>query len=235
MTHPQTAPVLAVALDFSDLDEALTVARAVRPWCPIAKVGLQLYTSVGPGAVRALVDEGHEVFLDLKLHDIPNTVRRAAEAAGRIGASFLTAHAAGGAEMLAAAVSGFEAGRAPLVDRGNAGVLAVTVLTSEPDPPSGLVEERCRLAASTGCAGVVCAGAEILTARAVSPELVVLVPGIRAAGQSTDDQARVTTPGDAARAGASVLVVGRTVTAASDPAAAAASIAAEVAWAISPG
>jgi orotidine-5'-phosphate decarboxylase len=244
-------PALAIALDVPDLDGALRLARAVRPWFDIAKVGLQLFTEVGPSAVVALLEEGFEIFLDLKLHDIPNTVERAAAAAGRLRVSLLTAHAAGGEKMLAAAVAGFSEGRtaagvtSPEVVSGSpagtdgqrgmparSGILAVTVLTSEPDPPAGIVGERCRLAAGTGCAGVVCAAAEISTARAVSPDWVVLVPGIRAAGQGTDDQARAATAADAARAGASVLVIGRSVTKSSDPASAAAALAAEVAGAV---
>jgi orotidine-5'-phosphate decarboxylase len=228
---------LAIALDVPDLDHALKLAREVRPWFPIAKVGLQLFTEVGPPAVGALVEEGFEVFLDLKLHDIPNTVGRAATAAGRLGASLVTAHGAGGEQMLAAAVAGFSEGRsaAGLPAQGPAlgpGILAVTVLTSEPDPPPALVAERCRLASDTGCAGVVCAAAEISTARAVSSDWVVLVPGIRAEGQASDDQARVATAATAARAGASVLVIGRAVTKSSDPAAAAAAVAEEVAGAV---
>jgi orotidine-5'-phosphate decarboxylase len=222
-------PLLAIALDFSDLDEALAVARAVHPWCEIAKVGLQLFTSVGPAAVGALVNEGYEVFLDLKLHDIPNTVGRAAAAAGRAGASLVTAHGAGGEQMLAAAVAGYAEGR-PGGGIGW-GILAVTVLTSEPNPPLGAVADRCHLALETGCAGVVCAAAEIEVARSVSEQLIVLVPGIRSADGPRHDQARVATAGAAARAGASVLVAGRVVTQSPDPARAAAALAAEVAGA----
>jgi orotidine-5'-phosphate decarboxylase len=220
-------PVLAIALDFSDLDEALAMARTVHPWCEIAKVGLQLFTSAGPAAVGALLDEGYEVFLDLKLHDIPNTVGRAAAAAGQAGASLVTAHGAGGEQMLAAAVAGFAETR-PGGGVGR-GILAVTVLTSEPDPPPGAVAERSHLALETGCAGVVCAGADVAVARSVSEDLVVLVPGVRGADDPRHDQARVATAGAAARAGASVLVAGRIVTQSPDPARAAAALAAEVA------
>jgi orotidine-5'-phosphate decarboxylase len=218
---------LAIALDFSDLEAALAVARAVHRWCAIAKVGLQLFTSVGPAAVEALAEEGYEVFLDLKLHDIPNTVGHAAAAAARAGAALVTAHGAGGEQMLAAAVAGYADGR-PAAAPGE-GILAVTVLTSDPHPAAGLVLERARLAADTRCVGVVCAAAEISAARSVSDSFTVLVPGIRSAGQATDDQARVATPAAATQAGASVLVLGRAVTRSQDPPAAAAAIADEVA------
>lgn len=229
-------PALAIALDVSDLNEALRLAEEVHPWCDVAKVGLQLFTSAGPPAVEALVETGYKVFLDLKLHDIPNTVAGAARAAGRLGASLLTVHAAGGEQMLRAGVDGFAEGRsaAGLAPRQAVGMLAVTVLTSEPDPSAGLVAERCKLALVSGCAGVVCAAAEIGTARSVLPEEgIVLVPGIRSAGQANDDQVRVATAGVAARAGASILVVGRAVTNAADPAQAAAALAAEVEEAVS--
>lgn len=219
-------PRLALALDVDDLGEAVALARRLRRWCPVAKVGLQLFCSAGPGAVTALVDEGLEVFCDLKLHDIPSTVAGAAQQVGRIGARYLTLHAAGGVAMLRAGADALAAGAA-------AGghppptVLAVTVLTSEPEASSDLVSRRAAAGAAAGCGGLVCAASDLSAARAAAPGLLAVVPGIRAAGGERHDQARVATARQAAAAGADLLVVGRALTAASDPERAAADLVAE--------
>jgi orotidine-5'-phosphate decarboxylase len=184
------------------------------------KVGLQLYTAEGPRVVEWLRGAGKRVFLDLKLHDIPNTVRGAAQSAASLGVELLTVHAVGGAPMLRAAVDG--AG-------GSTGILAVTVLTSmtqgDLEASRGHTVESvgvevlrlAGLAAQAGAHGIVCAGTEVSAVRAAHGEaLRTLVPGIRLGGAPAHDQARVMTPREAAKAGASYVVIGRTVTAADD-------------------
>jgi orotidine-5'-phosphate decarboxylase len=223
-SHDTARDHLALALDVGDLDAALALAEQVQPWFGIAKVGFELYAEAGPDAFRVLQDKGFRVFADLKLHDIPNTVNRAARVLGRAGVDFLNFHAAGGEEMVRAGVEGLAEGAR---DAGLARVpvsLAVTVLTS--DPNIDAMDERLRIAAAAGCTGVVCAGSDVERAR--THLLRTMVPGIRPAGSAHDDQARVDTPGDAIARGADWLVIGRAVTRADDPAAAAAAVAAEV-------
>jgi orotidine-5'-phosphate decarboxylase len=215
---------LALALDVGDLAAALAIAEQVQPWFGIAKVGFELYAEAGPDAFRALQDKGFRVFADLKLHDIPNTVNRAARVLGRTGVDFLNFHAAGGEDMVRAGVEGLAEGAR---DAGLAHApvsLAVTVLTSDPNVDA--MDERLRVAAAAGCDGVVCAGSDVTRARAHA--LRTMVPGIRPAGAAHDDQARVDTPGDAIARGADWLVIGRAVTRADDPATAAAEVVAEV-------
>jgi orotidine-5'-phosphate decarboxylase len=226
-----TRPRLALALDVDDLVDALRLARRLVPWFGIAKVGLELFTASGPDAVSSLAAEGYEVFLDLKMHDIPTTVGRAARVAGALGAGYLTVHTAGGEAMVAAAVDGARAGAA------SAGVaapmvLGVTVLTSEVDAAPALLAQRCAVAVSARCGGVVCAATDLDVVRRSAPGLITVVPGVRPAGAGTDDQARIATPSAAVAGGADVLVVGRAVTAADDPQAAATSVAGEVAAAL---
>jgi len=203
---------LALALDVGDLDAALAVAQRVQPWFGVVKVGFELYAEAGPGAFEALQDKGFRVFADLKLHDIPTTVERAARVLGRRGVDMLNFHAAGGADMLRAGVVGLatgarEGGHAPPI------ALAVTVLTSDPNVDA--LVSRLDLARDAGCDGVVCAGTDVELAR--TRGLRTMVPGIRLAGGATHDQARVDTPGDAIARGAEWLVIGRTVTGADDP------------------
>jgi orotidine-5'-phosphate decarboxylase len=219
VTEPRD--VLALGLDVGDLTVALQLSSRLRPWFSVAKVGLELFTAAGPAAVEGLVEDGWAVFLDLKLHDIPNTVGRAATQAGALGATYLTAHAAGGEAMLRAAVDGF-----------GEGVLGVTVLTSAPEAPAELVASRAALAARAGCTGAVCAGSDLVTVAAAAPDLMTVVPGIRLAGAPTNDQARVATPAEALSNGARLLVIGRTVTAAANPELAAAKVASEVGQAL---
>lgn len=210
---------LALALDVDDMVEALRVAQRLRPWFGVAKVGMELFCAAGPEVVSALIAEGFEVFLDVKLHDIPTTVGKAARVVGALGPRYVTVHTQGGQPMLEAAVEGTKIGaaasgvRAPLV-------LGVTVLTSEPGPSAQRVAERARLAAGAGCQGFVCAASDLAAARTAAPDLLAVVPGIRPAGTSADDQARPSTPAEALRMGADVLVVGRAVSAAPDPEAA---------------
>ncbi len=188
-------------------------------------MGLELFIGAGPEGVEALSDEGFAVFLDLKLHDIPTTVRRAAARARVIGATYLTIHAAGGRDMVEAGVEGFGAGPG--------GVLAVTVLTSEKRAPESVITGRAELAAAAGCYGVVCAASDLRVVRGAAPGLVTVVPGIRLPGASEDDQARAATPSAAISAGAGLLVIGRTVTATLDPTQAARRVTEDVAAALS--
>ena len=213
----------ALALDTADLAGALALARTLHPWFGVAKVGLELFGAAGPAAVRAVRDEGFDVFLDLKLHDIPNTVGRAARALGTLGARWVTVHAAGGAEMLRAGVDGLAAApRPPGTDPPQ--VLAITVLTSDAEASPDVLQQRARLAADAGCGGVVCAAGDLPQIRAAAPDLLRAVPGIRPPGAAADDQSRVATPTAAVAAGADILVIGRPVTAAADPARAAAAL-----------
>jgi orotidine-5'-phosphate decarboxylase len=192
------------------------------------KVGLELFAAEGPPAVHAAAALGRPVFLDLKLHDIPNTVEGAARSAAALGASLLTVHASGGPRMVEAAVRG--AG-----DRVR--VLAVTVLTSLDDeqlarvglagPAPAAVVRLARLAVEAGAGGLVCSPLEVAQVRAaVGPGPLLVVPGVRPPGSAAGDQARVAAPAEAVRAGADVLVLGRPLREAPDPAAAARAIAA---------
>lgn len=199
---------LAIALDVDDLDLARLMADAVRPWMGVAKIGLELYSTAGPSAVAAMIDRGYEVFADLKFHDIPTTVGRAAAKLGRTGARWLTVHTVGGADMLRAGVEGLAEGSG-----GAAQVLGVTILTSDADRSRDVLEKRVALARDAGCGGVICSAADLPVVNEVAPELKRVVPGIRLPGSSHNDQASVATPEAAIAAGASILVIGRAVTA----------------------
>lgn len=215
---------LALALDTADLDEATALAARLAPWFSVAKVGLELFAAAGPAAVEALVAAGTDVFVDLKLYDIPTTVRRAARVLAARGAAYVTVHSAGGAAMLRACVEGLAegaAGTAPVA-------LGVTVLTSDPEAPAALLEERAAAVAAAGCGGLVCAARDLAVVRAAAPGLRAVVPGIRPAGAPRHDQARAATPAEAVAGGAALLVVGRAVTGAADPEAAAAAVSTEV-------
>lgn len=214
---------LALALDVGGLPEAMALAERLEPWFATAKVGLELYAEAGPAVFDHLHGAGFAVFADLKLHDIPNTVGRAARVLGRRGVEFLTLHAAGGVEMLRAAVDGSREG-ARDVGSSPPIVLGVTVLTSDAD--TSALAERLEWASESGCGGVVCAATDIGAARSLG--LRTMVPGVRLAGGDAHDQARVTTPADAITRGADWLVVGRAVTDAADPEAAAAEVCASV-------
>jgi len=221
---------ICAALDFPSWRDAEPFARAVAPAVGMLKVGLELYVAEGPAVVRAAAALGRPVFLDLKLHDIPNTVEGAARSAARSGASLLTIHASGGPEMVRAAVRGAGPG---------VRVLAVTVLTSMDagtldavglaGPPAAAVVRLARLAVEAGAGGIVCSPLEVAAVRAaVGTGPLLVIPGVRPAGASLDDQSRVATPAEAVRAGADVLVIGRPLREGGDPAAAAARIAAEI-------
>lgn len=221
---------LAVALDLPDLDTAEQLAKDVSPWIGIAKVGLELYSAAGPDAVAHMRALDLEVFADIKLHDIPTTVGRAARVLGRQGVRFLNFHAAGGIDMLRAGVEGLAEG-AREGGHPDPTPIAVTVLTSDPDP--GAFEERLARAIASGCRGVVCSVDEVERVHAARPDFVTIVPGVRFADGARHDQARVGTPEHVARVGGNVLVLGRAVTRADDPRAAAERVSAEVAHALS--
>ncbi|MEV0296989.1 orotidine-5'-phosphate decarboxylase [Nocardia sp. NPDC050710] len=222
---------LAIALDTSDLGTALALAKAVQPHIGVAKVGLQLFSAAGHDAVRAIQDLGMDVFLDVKLHDIPNTVYGASTVLGSLGVQYLTVHAAGGKAMLQAAVKGLEEG-ADAAGMPTPTVLAVTVLTSAPDATPALLNERLADAVTANCGGIVCAATDLPVIRNTAPDILTVVPGIRPTGSPVHDQQRIATPAEAIHAGANILVIGRAVATAEDPAAAAEAIAAEVAHVI---
>ena len=219
---------LAVALDVDDAVLALRLGRELSPWIGVAKVGLELYTAAGPDIVGGLLDLGLDVFCDLKLHDIPTTVGKAARVVGSLGARYLNFHAQGGVAMLTAGVDGFLGGasdaglRAPTA-------LAVTILTSDGDAPPHILGKRVQAALEAGCGGVVCAASDVHEVKQLGPRLLAVTPGIRPAGADVHDQARAATPESAVAAGSDLLVLGRAVTHAEDPAAAASAIAEAVA------
>lgn len=221
---------LVLALDVGDLAAAEAMAARVGEWFGVAKVGLELFIEAGPAAFTRFQDLGFAVFADLKLHDIPNTVGRAARVLGRAGVDIANFHAAGGIDMMTAAIAGLREGAA---DAGHAppAAIAVTVLTSEPDARA--FPDRLQAAVDAGCDGIVCSALEVAAGAAAG--MRTMVPGIRPAGAAHDDQARVATPAAAIADGATWLVIGRAVTAAADPAAAAAAVHAEVAAALGGG
>ena len=229
---------LIVALDVRSQADALAMAENLEGVCHWFKVGLELFIAAGPAVVESLASRGHAVFLDLKLHDIPNTVAGAVRSAGSLGARMLTIHAAGGPAMLAAAVdaaAGMDA--APEL-------LAVTVLTSMNQaqiaaigvarPPAEQVDLLARMGLEAGFRGFVCSPREVAAVRSLTgPRGVLVIPGIRPAGAAIGDQQRIATPAQALLDGASYLVVGRPVTQAADPAGAAEAIVREMAEALS--
>jgi orotidine-5'-phosphate decarboxylase len=233
---------LAVALDLPDRAALLALARRVAPEAGVLKIGLEAFVGEGPSLVSALAESGAGLFLDLKLHDIPNTVSRAAAAAVRTGASIVNCHALGGGEMMKAFGDGARAAAAKAGQRAPT-LIAVTILTSldaaavravglEGSPREAALR-LATLAKESGLDGVVCSAEEIETIRAaIGRDFFLVVPGIRPRGDATGDQRRVATPSAAIRAGADLLVVGRPITGASDPAAAARAIVAEIAAAL---
>lgn len=217
---PAVRARLALALDIDDLVAAIRLGRELNGYFGVAKIGLELYSAAGPEAIGAIADLGYDVFLDLKLHDIPTTVGKAARVLGALGVRYLTMHAHGGVEMLRAGAHGLREGAA------NAGLaepnsLAVTVLTSDGDAPAHIMPKRVMLAAEAGCSGVICAVGDLDEVYHYAPRLLRVTPGIRFPGDTVDDQARAAAPGDALAGGADLLVVGRAVTGAPDPVAAA--------------
>jgi orotidine-5'-phosphate decarboxylase len=227
---------LILALDVPTREAAAPVLRQLRGSLRWVKIGLQMFTAYGPDYVRAVADEGFNIFLDLKLHDIPNTVAKAVESLAPLPIGMLTLHTAGGREMMAAARA------AQLQTKPDLLLLGVTVLTSmdasglqeigvNVSAPDAQVARLGRLAIDAGLRGLVCSPLEVPLLRTQLPADVQLVtPGIRPAGESGgDDQKRVMTPAEAARAGSSYIVVGRPILKAKDPAAAARAILADLA------
>jgi orotidine-5'-phosphate decarboxylase len=215
------SPII-VALDSQTSAEALALAAQLTPQQCRLKVGKELFTAAGPAVVEALQQRGFEVFLDLKFHDIPNTVGAACRVAAALGVWMLDVHAAGGPAMLAAARAAVDTVQRPPL------LVAITILTSlgESDlacvglagPVAQAVERLAKLARDCGLDGVVCSAAEAQQLRAMLPQDFALVtPGIRPAGSASNDQVRVVTPGDALRQGSTYLVIGRPVTQAPDP------------------
>ncbi len=219
---------LALVLDVDDVVLALRLAHELAPWFGVVKVGLELFSAAGPDSVTSLTDAGFKVFLDLKLHDIPTTVRKSARVIGALGASYLTLHAQSGPVMLRAGVEGLEEG-ARAAGLGKPTALAVTILTSDGGAPAHILGRRVTAAMESGCGGVVCAAADVHEAKQLAPRLVTVVPGIRMPSGNPHDQARSATPREALAAGADLLVIGRTVTAAADRPAAAAALVASLA------
>ncbi|MFL6689590.1 MAG: orotidine-5'-phosphate decarboxylase [Alphaproteobacteria bacterium] len=224
---------LIVALDFPDSAAALKCVEQLAGSVSWFKVGLELFLASGDSIVRELKQRGHSIFLDLKLHDIPNTVSSAIRSLARLEPDLLTVHAAGGRAMLTAAA---EAARSlPRPPR----LLAVTVLTSvdaaalaETGVPAAPVEQvlrLARLAAECGIEGMVCSPAEAAAVHSALPQALLVTPGIRPAGSDAGDQKRIATPQFALAAGSSMLVIGRPITAAPDPKAAAQAILADMA------
>lgn len=234
MVRPLADPPIVVALDVPGAEEAVRLAQSVSPAVGGFKIGLELLMGPGPGLVGLLDRLGKPVFVDAKLHDIPHTVERAARQLGMAGARWVTVHAAGGTDMLEAAVEGLAAGA-----RGRpAGILAITVLTSlndamlahsgVPVTAGRLTSKRARLALDAAVEGVVCSVKELGVVNDVAPTLAKVTPGIRPSGEWADDQQRVATPEEALARGADLLVIGRPITRADDPRAAAEAIVASL-------
>lgn len=222
MTETVGADRLAVALDVESLDEAEALAARLAGHVGVFKVGLELFGAHGPEAVRRIGAHG-PVFLDLKLHDIPTTVQRAARVLGSLGIDFVTFHAHGGVEMLQAGVEGAIDG-AESAQVAAPTPLAVTVLTSDDTAPGHILAQRVRSALGAGCAGLVCAVADVAEARTMEPSLLIAATGIRAPGQPAHDQRRVATPAEAFTAGADLVVLGRSISLSDDPAGTAAAL-----------
>lgn len=236
MSGPGFANPVFAALDTPDLSRALELAAAVKPHVGGLKVGLEFITALGPEGVAKIVALGLPVFADTKFHDIPNTVAGAARAIARLGVAMFNVHASGGEAMMRAAKDA-----AAQIDP-EVKMIAVTVLTSLADADletvgqaasaAEQVKRLAKLTRSAGLDGVVCSPKEIALVReSCGPGFLIVTPGIRPAGAELSDQRRVTAPAEAVRAGADVLVIGRPITAARDPAQAAAAIAAEIAGA----
>lgn len=226
-------PKVIVALDFSAPADALALIERIDPQQCRVKIGKELFTRAGPGLVEQVIAKEFDVFLDLKYHDIPNTVAAACAAAADLGVWMVNVHASGGRRMMEAAADRlFQFQGRPLL-------IAVTVLTSLGaddiaevgfnGSPQDNVSRLAGLAGDCGLDGVVCSPLEVERLRdEQGPDFALVTPGVRPAGAATDDQTRVMTPADAIRAGASYLVVGRPITASSDPLASLAAIDAEV-------
>lgn len=214
---------LCVALDVDDLVDAVRIAKDLSPWFGVAKVGLELYTAAGTDAIAALTGLGYDVFVDLKMYDIPTTVEKASRVLGALGVSYATYHAQGGMDVLKAGAEGLRTGAS------NAGLpdphpLAITVLTSDKDAPEHIMPKRVMAAVEAGMSGLVCSPQDVKDAKQYAPRLLGVTPGIRPEGTDHHDQVRVATPKAALDNGSDLLVIGRAVTLAEDRAEAAETI-----------
>ncbi len=214
---------LCLALDVDDLVEAVRLGKTLSPWFGAAKIGLELYTAAGTDAIGTLIGLGFDVFLDLKMYDIPTTVEKASTVLGALGVTYATYHAQGGTDVLKAGAAGLREGAE------NAGLpepkpLAITVLTSDGDAPEHIMPKRVLTAAEAGMAGLVCSANDVKEATHYAPRLLKVTPGIRPAGTDPHDQKSVATPKAALEAGSDLLVIGRAVTLAEDREAAAEAI-----------
>ncbi|MFT7473686.1 MAG: orotidine-5'-phosphate decarboxylase [Verrucomicrobiales bacterium] len=214
---------LCVALDVDDLVSAVRIAKALSPWFGVAKVGLELYTAAGIDSIATLIGMDYDVFVDLKMYDIPTTVEKASRVLGALGVTYATYHAQGGEDVLRAGAEGLRAGAS------DAGLpdpfpLAITVLTSDKDAPDHIMPKRVTTAVEAGMAGLVCSASDVKEAKQYAPRLVAVTPGIRPEGMTHHDQVRVATPKAALDAGSDLLVIGRPVTQAEDREAAAEAI-----------
>lgn len=236
MTRDEARKKIIFALDVESMALAEQWAERLAPHVGMFKIGKQLFTACGPAVVRAIRERGGEVFLDLKYHDIPNTVALASLEAARLGVRLFNLHALGGYEMMARTV---ERVKREFPDSSRPRVLAVTILTSSTAetlrevgidlPVAEVVVKLARLAQKAGIDGVVASPLEIpLIREACGRDLLIVTPGVRPASASTDDQKRVMTPAGAVKAGADYLVIGRPISAAEDPIKAAESIVAEI-------
>lgn len=207
---------LALALDVDTLDEAVSLTSLLHPYIGTVKVGLELYIAEGRKVIGALSDFDVDVFLDLKLHDIPTTVERSARVVGALGVRYLTVHTLGGDEMVRACVNGLvegasAAGKLPPI------AVGVTVLTSDVIADPDELARRATLGATAGCRALVCAAPDLPIIRRTVPQILTVVPGTRPEGASKDDQSRTDTPREAVALGADLLVIGRPITKSSDP------------------
>lgn len=214
---------LCLALDVDDLVDATRLGKTLSPWFGSVKIGLELYTAAGTDAIGTLIDLGFEVFLDLKMYDIPSTVEKASHVLGALGVTYATYHAQAGIDVLKAGASGLRTGAS------NAGLpepkpLAITVLTSDAGAPDHIIPKRVLTAAEAGMAGLVCSADDVKEATHYAPRLLKVTPGIRPEGGDPHDQAKVSTPKQAIEAGSDLLVIGRAVTLAEDREAAAEAI-----------
>jgi orotidine-5'-phosphate decarboxylase len=230
---------LALAIDnVSSLSSIQALVEKTAPSIGVFKIGLEQFTRFGPPVIDVVRQAGRKIFLDLKFHDIPNTVAKAVESAGELGVDYLTIHTLGGIEMMRAAKTAADAvgkkhGRAPKV-------IGVTLLTSisedslraelnVPMDPGSYVRHLAELAVTSGLDGIVCSAADLPMVKSVLPgNFEIITPGIRPAGSSANDQKRIATPAEAIRYGATLLVLGRAITGALDPASAAQSVLEEI-------
>lgn len=235
--HERARQRLIVALDVPDAKSASALVDRLEGTCSWFKIGLELFVGAGPAVIEPLLAKGHSVFLDLKLHDIPNTVAGAVRSAASLGVKLLTLHAAGGPAMLSAARGALTGVTNPPE------LLAVTVLTSMEETqlkaigvgraPAQQVELLAKMGIEAGIRGFVCSPLEVAALRRLTgPEGVLVIPGIRPATAAAGDQKRIATPADALKQGANYLVVGRPITQAAEPARAAEAILGEMAAAL---